>query len=311
VPGNAGPPAVPVIRIRNPALAQGPIVVRGVGGWWAAPSRIHVDWVWDTRSSSGIGPWERLTESGWCGGCSYGAEVYRVASLTRDFDDYFFWGGPKGHTIVGRGGLDFTGTAFQLVLVPVSYHVEVPPSVPAPQAAALERDALQPNWMPQAESSGDSYGIPVDRPYQIGVRYHIPAIQATLVVTDEVGVQRIPVLLNTASMTSTLNYQTAGVSESLFFPIAGSQQDHRLPQTFYARGQASEPPGTVGHPSGGQIQMSWALQVRRCGNAIVHYRFADGQTRGYPSPSLLSARRSLVVQRHHFWEVARGAAVRR
>jgi hypothetical protein len=122
----------------------------------------------------------------------------------------------------------------------------------------------------------------VDRPYQIGVRYHIPAIQATLVVTDEVGVQRIPVLLNTASMTSTLNYQTAGVSESLFFPIAGSQQDHRLPQTFYARGQASEPPGTVGHPSGGQIQMSWALQVRRCGNTIVHYRFADGQTRDIP-----------------------------
>jgi hypothetical protein len=122
----------------------------------------------------------------------------------------------------------------------------------------------------------------VDRPYQIGVRYQIPAVQATLVVTDEVGVQRIPVLLNTASMTSTLNYQTAGVSESRFFSIAGSQQDHTLPQTFYAMRQASEPPGTVGHPSGGQIQMSWALQVRWCGNAIVRYRLADGRIQDMP-----------------------------
>jgi hypothetical protein len=226
VPGNAAPPAVPVIRIQNPALARGPIVVRGVGGWWAFPSKIHVDWEWDTRSYSGIGPWEKLTEFGWCGSsengtnvCSYGAEVRRVASLTGDFDGYFFWGGPKGHTIVGRGGLDFTGTAFQLILVPVAYHVEVPPSVPAPQAKAVERDLLQ-----GIESTGDSYGVPVDRPYQIGVRYQVPAVQATLVVTDEVGVQRIPVLLNTASMTSTLNYQTAGVSESRFFASAGASR---------------------------------------------------------------------------------------
>jgi hypothetical protein len=278
VPGNAAPPAVPVIRIQNPALARGPIVVRGVGGWWASPSRIHVDPSWDTRSTSGIGPWEQLTEFGWCGGpCTYGAEVRRVASLTRDFEGYFFQGGPKGHTIVGRGGLDFTGTAFQLVLVPVPYHVEAPPSIPAPQVRALERDRLQ-----GVDSAGDSYGIPVDRPYQIGVRYQIPAVQATLVVTDEVGVQRIPVLLNTASMTSTLNYQTAGVSESRFFSIAGSQQDHTLPQTFYAMRQASEPPGAVGHPSDGQIQMSWALQARWCGNAIVRYRLADGRIQDMP-----------------------------
>jgi len=289
VPGNAAPPAVPVIRIRNPALARGPIVVRGVGGWWAAPSKIHVDWGWDSRGTSGIGPWEYLTEFGWCGPCTYGAEVRRVASLTSDFEGYFFWGGPKGHTMVGRGGLDFTGTAFQLVLVPVPYHVEVPPDAPAPQVQALQRDELH-----GVESAGDSYGIPVDRPYQIGVRYQIPAVQATLVVTDEVGVQRIPVLLNTASMTSTLNYQTAGVSESRFFASAGSQQDHWLPHTFYARGQASEAPGTVGHPSGGQVRMGWAVQLRQCGDAVVRYRFADGPTQDvpvracYPSDGYLS-----------------------
>jgi hypothetical protein len=200
-----------------------------------------------------------------------------VASLTGDFEGYFFWGGPQGHTMVGRGGLDFTGTAFQLILVPVPYHVEVPPSVPAPQVQALERDRLQ-----QVESAGDAYGVPVDRPYQIGVRYQIPTVQATLVVTDEVGVQRIPVLLNTASMTSTLNYQTAGVSESRFFASAGSQQDHWLPQTFYARGMASEAPGTVGHPSSGQVQMGWAVQLRQCGDVVVHYRFADGRTQDIP-----------------------------
>ena len=294
VPGNAAPPAVPVIRIQNPSLARGPIVVRGVGGWWAAPSKIHVDWGWDSRGSSGIGPWEYLTEFGWCGAwngwvCWYRAEVRRVASLTSDFEGYFFWGGPKGHTMVGRGGLDFTGTAFQLVLVPVPYHVEVPPNVPAPQAQALERDLLQ-----GVDSAGDSYGIPVDRPYQIGVRYQIPTVQATLVVTDEVGVQRIPVLLNTAFMTSTLNYQTAEVSESRFFANTGSQQDHWLPQTFYARGMASETPGAVGHPSGGQVWMEWAAQLRQCGDAVVHYRFADGRTQDipvracYPSSGYLS-----------------------
>jgi hypothetical protein len=277
LPGDAAPPAVPVIRIRNPALARGPIVVRGVGGWWAAPSKIHVDWGWDTRGTSGIGPWEYLKEFGWCGPCSYWAEVRRVASLTGDFEGYFFWGGPKGHTMVGRGGLDFTGTAFQLVLVPVPYHAEVPPSVPAPQVQALELDQLQ-----GVDSVGDSYGIPVDRPYRIGVRYQIPAVQATLVVTDEVGVQRIPVLLNTASMTSTLSYQTAGVSESRFFASAGSQQDHWLPQTFYAMGMASEPPGMVGHPSSGQVWMGWAVQLRQCGDAVVRYRFAGGRTQDFP-----------------------------
>ena len=289
VPGNAAPPAVPVIRIRNPALARGPIVVRGVGGWWAAPSKIHVDWDWDSRGTSGIGPWEYLTEFGWCGPCAYGAEVRRVASLTGDFEGYFFWGGPKGHTMVGRGGLDFTGTAFQLVLVPVPYHVEVPPDAPAPEAQALQRDELH-----GVESAGDSYGIPVDRPYQIGVRYQIPAVQATLVVTDEVGVQRIPVLLNTASMTSTLNYQNAGISESRFFSGVGSRQDHWLPQTFYARGQASEAPGTVGHPSSGQVRMEWEARLRQCGDAVVRYRFADGRTQDvpvracYPSDGYLS-----------------------
>ena len=267
---------------------RGALAIRGVGGWWRntgggvwwyslwdlEPNDVYpgffVGWKW--WGFTGYGTWcSGIGDIHWCGNHeARGAPIYNLGNA----QDYLFDGGPKGASIYSPMGWEITGTAFQVFLTVVPYEVVPPDNVPGIEAAALQEAS-------GSVTSGAAYGLPVDAIHRAGVRYRIPQVQATLVFTDELGVQRVGVMLNNAVITSTITHM--GMVETTRLDGSGAV-DHWLPARFYARERGLPPADTtlvVRSPSSG-ASVSWQIQYRLYGDVTVWYRFADGTVQPIP-----------------------------
>jgi len=285
VSGSGAPPNPPRFVLRGLADVRGSVVIRGVGGWWRNGARgilwyhWNRNWAYDGNPGFYIGWWRRewrhygiYCQAIGLGGCWPPGDltpIYNVGNAQA----YLFDGGPKGASIYGPMGWEITGTAFQVFLTVVPYEVIPPDNMPAIRALALQEAS-------GVASVGDSYGLPVDGFHRAGVRYLVPSVNATIVFTDEVGVQRVGVVLSTATITSTISH--LGVANTA--RLEGSEIDHLLPQTFYVqeRGVPPDDPAlVVASPSSG-ASVSLSIQYRLYGDTTVWYRFADGTVQPIP-----------------------------
>ena len=280
------PPNPPRFVLRGLADVRGGVVIRGVGGWWRnGPGGIRWyywdnNWAYDGNPGFYIGWWRREWRH-------YGTYCQAIGlngcwppnNPTPIYNDgnaqaYLFDGGPKGASIYGPMGWEITGTAFQVFLTTFSYEVDPPSDLPPIEAAALQEAS-------NTVSTGWAYGLPVDATYRVGVRYRIPQVQATLVFTDELGEQRVGVMLNNAVITSTITHM--GMVETTRLDGSGAV-DHWLPRRFYAQERGLPPADTtlvVRSPSSG-ASVSWQIQYRLYGDVTVWYRFADRPAQPIP-----------------------------
>jgi len=273
--GDSVPPSLPVFRVKNISSIRGGVVVRGMISWW--PDHGGPFGLWDTRDAYSFptdvsNAWNLIKRDngGWTAYFDLLTRVNRHGSVYDLINALLDTNGANSvhHTF----GADVTGSAFQVRASFVTYHLEPPPSVPSPTVWGVQEQNQQ-------TTSGFSLEILNDTPFRIGYRYEIPPVGATLVVTDELGVQRINFTMNSARVTTTVSY--AGQS---FTYLDG---DHTVftrivDQRFY------NPKNTVLGSNWGYANANNStplvvrLQYQMSGTVVVNYRFADGTVQSIP-----------------------------
>lgn len=301
--GDSAPPNLPVFRVKNISSIRGGVVVRGMISWW--PDHGGPFGLWDTPDAYSFpvtvsNAWNLIRRE-WSDADARHDErfdlltrVNRHASVYDLINALLNTNGANSvhHTF----GADVTGSAFQAQVSFVTYHLEPPPSVPSPTVWGMQEQNQQ-------TTSGFSLEILNDTPFRIGYKYEIPPIRATLVVTDELGVQHINFTMNSARVTTTVSY--AGQS------FTYSDGDHAVftrmvEQRFY------NPKNTLLGSNWGYANASNStplvvrLQYQMSGTVVVNYRFADGTVQSipitvrYPKDNLLTHEAQFLVRYSDF-----------